>query len=730
MLASILIATFNRDNLLELNLKSLAKQQLNKSEFEIIIINDGLDTEKTKEIANKFSNFLNIKYIFSGKRNTKDKSIWRNPGFAYNYGAQFSSGEYIFICGAEIYHENNTISLMLSDIRKNRDAMVIPSGRDDRDGIYTNALLKNLNPNNYSKLFSLNTKLPFLMCIPRNKFFEINGYDEDMIGIGYDDDDLVTRLRKIGLNYLESEAKIIHLFHKRTPDNYVNVKNENTKIFHDKMVLLNNQIFETKRNESPIRNIGRAWGQNNIWYLKNIPKKIHFYWGDDDKYLSYLRYLSIQSAVCNNPDFEVYLHVPEYPSKNKISWKTLEQSVNSKSDYNWFEEVKKLNVKIEKHDFEKCGFSNDKHEVHKADYIRWIILFELGGFWSDIDIFYSKSLYDANFNIPENHGVDTGIHIYPDFKSHAIGFLFSSINNSMFKACHRICSEKYKKIKEDKYQSFGSDILNNNFKTIENIKNTHPNLSVINIGKNLVYKISPTEAEISALYLPGNITESGEEIGIHWFGGHRLSRKFERELESFNLKNFNSRISNFINKYLKNNEIISPKSASKIYRKDKIISFIISDDTEDLNIAFLNCLNQNSDNYELILISKFNLNFNLNIFQINAMQHIKIIKDINYYDKIKIAIENSKSKYIKILKDNECMSEQYVDKISQILTENDYDIILTQDDEEKLLQNMIIKKDFFEANMDTLINNNVENFFLKAGTILNFEEKISKKNEN
>lgn len=549
MLASILIATFNRDNLLELNLKSLARQQLNKNDFEVIVINDGLDTEKTKEIVNKFSDSLNIKYIFSGKRNTKEKSIWRNPGFAYNYGAQVSSGEYIFICGAEIYHENKTINLMLSDIKKSKNTMVIPSGKDDRDGIYTNALFKNLNPNNYGKLFNLNTRLPFLMCIPRSKFFEINGYDEDMIGIGYDDDDLVTRLKKVGLNYLESEAKIIHLFHKRTPDNYVNIKNENTKIFHDKMVLLNNQIFEAKRHENPVRNIGRAWGQNNIWYLKNIPKKIHFYWGDNDGYLSYLRYLSIKSAIYKNPDFEVYLHVPEYPSGNKISWKTSEQSVSSKSEHNWFDEVKKLNVIIKKHDFDKCGFSNEKHEVHKADYIRWIILFEYGGFWSDIDIFYSKSLYDANFNKPENYNIDTGIHIYPDHKSHAIGFLFSSVENTLFKSCHNMSANKFRMNLEDRYQTFGADILNSRFKTAESIKNVFPNLSILNIDKSLVYSISPNEKEISSLYSEGELNENDSEIGIHWFGGHAKSKSFEREFEEFNRDNFNNKLANYIKKY-------------------------------------------------------------------------------------------------------------------------------------------------------------------------------------
>lgn len=550
MLASILIATFNRDNLLDLNLASLAKQNLNKDEFEVIVINDGLDTSETRNLASKYSNTLNIKYLFTGKRNSKDKSIWRNPGFAYNYGAKNSLGKFLFICGAEIYHENNTIILMLSEIRKDPNLMVIPSGQDDREGLYTRGLANKIIHKTQPKLFNLNTLLPFLMCITRDKFFEINGYDEDMIGIGYDDDDIVNRFKRVGLKYKESKAKITHLFHKRTPDNYVTSANQNIKILHDKLVFFNNQIYEKKKNNSPIRNIGRDWGKNNTWYLKNIPKKIHFYWGDSEQYLSYLRYLSIYSAVSKNPDFEVFLHIPEYPSKNEVNWKTLEQSINSKSEHNWFEEVKKLNVKIEKHNFEKCGFSNEKHEVHKSDFIRWIILFEFGGFWSDIDIFYSKSMYDANFNIPENYNIDTGIHIYPDHKSHAIGFLFSSIGNNLFRTCHHLSSHKFKNIKDERYQTFGADILNNNFKTMDKLKAEYPELSILNIDKKLVYTISPNEKEIGELYSEGILQESGDEVGIHWFGGHPKSKKFEKEVEEFNLSNFNNKIANYIKKYI------------------------------------------------------------------------------------------------------------------------------------------------------------------------------------
>lgn len=573
MLASILIATFNRDNLLEQNLKSLSIQNLNKKEIEVIVLNDGLESIITKNLVNKYSNNLNIKYIFTGKRNTKERSIWRNPGFVYNYGARIASGKYLFICGAEIYHQNNTIKLMLDEIESNNNLMVIPSGQDDTTGIFTDKLFKNINPA-LIKLDSLNTYIPFLMCILKNKFFEINGYDEDMIGIGYDDNDLIDRLGKVGLIHKLCNAKIVHLYHKRTPSHYLsgvnNIKNEVIKLkinnniileeerkkkkLQDELLLYNQNIFNSKRNTlDPVRNINKMWGNNNTWFLKNIPKRINFYWGEKNYHLSYIRYLSLLSARLKNPDFEIILHTPEFPSNNEVTWNTGEQQSIEHTGKNWFSEIEKLNIRIVKHNFDNCGFSNLEHEVHKSDFLRWIILFEYGGFWSDIDIIYSKSMYDASFNVPENYDINTGIHIYPKINMHAIGFLFSSIDNSLFKECHYIAARKFLEKSNTGYQSLGSIILNENFPTINSITSKYKNLKVLNIDTNVVYSVGPND--IPSLYEENISINKNNSIGIHWFGGHPLAKNFEASLTDQNLNNFKNSLSNYITGFLndKNN---------------------------------------------------------------------------------------------------------------------------------------------------------------------------------
>lgn len=686
MLASILIATFNRDNLLNLNLASLSRQNLKKDEFEIIVINDGLESAQTESLVKKYENSLNIKYVFSGKRNSTEKIIWRNPGFAYNYGAQFSSGKYLFICGAEIFHENSTIMLMLSDIRADENTMVIPTGFDDRDGTYTQNIFNKSAAKIKPKLFDLNTKLPFLMCIKRESFFQINGYDEDMIGIGYDDDDIVNRFESIGLKYKVSKAKITHLFHRRTPENYVQSGIQDPKILHDKLVFLNNQIYQQKKNGDPVRNRNKAWGNNNIWYLSKIPKKIHFYWGHPDDYISYLRFLSIFSAKQKNPDFEIYLHMPIKSSKNEIKWKTAEQSIDEKSSHNWFEELKKIGVIIKRHDFQKCGFSNEKHEVHKSDFLRWIVLFEFGGFWSDIDIFYSKSFYDLPFNTPENYSVDTGIHIYPDFRSHAIGFLFSSIDNQLFKSCHMLCSKKFTNMVDEKYQSFGSDILNNNFKTIDSIRSTLPNLNIINIDKECVYRISPTESGILSLYSPGSFEERRKEIGIHWFGGHPASKKFEKEFEIFNKNSFNNKLSNYIIKNIKDEKYTDYSLGAKNNLEPKISFIMIGKEKNSVESILLNFINQNNKNFELILVAPFHFEINELIKKYLNIKQIKIIREESIHDMSILGLENSSCEYVCFINSDVNLSEKYTDIIELEMGKN-FNILMVDEMEENLLNN-------------------------------------------
>jgi hypothetical protein len=193
---------------------------------------------------------LNIKYIFTGKRNSPSRMIWRVPGFVLNIGVKQSTGDIIVICCAEMFHINNTIELLTNAVEDK--TIAIPKARDDNGKFlsYLEAARGDVNINVYNSQPPLeNVKFPFLIAMKWDDFVSIGGYDEDFTGTDYDDTDFVGRLVKNGCTYKETEAKTIHLWHPRL----VMTAERAPRFQHNK------RLYED-RQEIILRNVGREWG--------------------------------------------------------------------------------------------------------------------------------------------------------------------------------------------------------------------------------------------------------------------------------------------------------------------------------------------------------------------------------------------------------------------------------------------------------------------------------------
>jgi len=249
---SIIMTSFQRSHLLKWGLYSLSKQNI-PFPFETLVLNDGTNDE-SEAICKEYEQKLNLQYIFTGQRNLDGEIKWRVPGFAINIGAKLSCGEVLIISCAEMFHINDTISRLTYPLLSNQKLLGVPIGMDDQDSSFLNYLINNngyfdINAfyNNYLRL---NTRLPFLMSISRNEFFTIGGYDEDFVGIGYDDNDLVLRLLKNGCSYYQTSAETIHLYHKR----YAWGNNAWARLLYNYKLCI-------ERQEQIIRNENREWGK-------------------------------------------------------------------------------------------------------------------------------------------------------------------------------------------------------------------------------------------------------------------------------------------------------------------------------------------------------------------------------------------------------------------------------------------------------------------------------------
>ena len=237
---SILMTTFNRNELLRVGLTSISRQ--NYPDAEILVLNDGTgDMDETLDICNDFG----AKHIPTHM--SKDSELhWRVPGFALNIGARLSSGEVLILTCAEMWHVNNCIEILASVVDSDHFKMAIPMGRDDREGKY----LVNLDSEEvWDEVNPLKTTLPFLMAVWRDHYFAIGGYDEDFIGQSFDDDDFVDRMQQLGCTFQQTDARCVHLFHPR----YCYDKRSMGRLQYNK------QLYQDRKGVM-VRNIDRDWG--------------------------------------------------------------------------------------------------------------------------------------------------------------------------------------------------------------------------------------------------------------------------------------------------------------------------------------------------------------------------------------------------------------------------------------------------------------------------------------
>lgn len=254
-----------------------------------------------------------------------------------------------------------------------------------------------------------------------------------------------------------------------------------------------------------------------MWHLKKIPQIAHFYWGGGP--LSYLRFLSVSSFKKQNPGWQVTVHTPAVSSSAPAEW---DNSI--KQDFR--DQLNSLDVAVLEHDFDLYGFNNHAHEVHKSDFLRWRLLAEQGGLWSDIDIFYVRPIDNLRENAAENANINVALCPLKPPHKHTVGFMLSSKSNAFYQYIGQLAVTNYN---TDVYQCMGSDLINGGFETLESFSQQFPSTEFIFLDKQCVYTI--TSKTIKLFYQQTNKKHNSPEIiGYHWFGGHPRSQEFENVL--------------------------------------------------------------------------------------------------------------------------------------------------------------------------------------------------------
>lgn len=258
-----------------------------------------------------------------------------------------------------------------------------------------------------------------------------------------------------------------------------------------------------------------------------VPKHMNFFWANEK--MSWLRYMTLYSFRKHNPDWPVTLYLSHSPIKDKTWTSVEEQDFFSFKGDDWLPKVEELDIELKTWKFAI------KHRVgpsQQSNFFKWSHLATQGGFYSDLDIIYMKSLEPLYSKVRKE---DAGLS-YNDLHF-SIGFLFSKAESPLFSEINRFATKTFTL---DEYQSAGVKSLNTLLDCTgsgcwDALEAKFPKLSFYNVEMPLFYPISFRE--------PDRIFElketfPKETLGLHWYAGLALAQKHNNLIKPSNLHTY------------------------------------------------------------------------------------------------------------------------------------------------------------------------------------------------
>tara|TARA_R110002020_G_scaffold123525_2_gene280124 strand:+ start:4045 stop:5733 length:1689 start_codon:yes stop_codon:yes gene_type:complete len=534
-LVSIIMPTYNDAKYLHSAINDILEQTYKN--FELIIVNDG-STDNTSDILKQYEKLDDRIQVYEKENG--------GTGSALNYGFEKARGFY----GTWVSSDDNKDKTYLEKLVRALDHN--PDIEYAVTAYYSKFLGKIHKPFHYNKDLK-----QWVFC--RNP----TGHDDSVTNSVLEIDDWA------GINQYNCYQGVCFLFTmrlKKKCGDYITIPGEdyhmsmlmgmNSKtIYIDECLGTHNNppdslSMEDRSCTFEAEKITKSLYFDNPdkWYLKEIPKIAHFYWGGTK--MSFMRYLTIKTFKENNPDWSIYLYRgKEY--KKSASWQKFDNhhqsdSFSYTSEENYYQKLKQeIALRIIEVDFSRTPLGSDASEVHKSDYIRWYALVSKGGLWSDMDIIYHKSITDIKINKVENMNTEvcmcydprhkelaemynqaTNTTIKTQLDSIPIGFMMSGKGSRIFKKIGITSRNMIEKMKgqDMSYQAIGTYAVKSIFPTLESMLEVSPN-KVKNIDYNEVYSIDFQNLE--QLYENNNFESLKDQtIGFHWYGGHPLSQKY------------------------------------------------------------------------------------------------------------------------------------------------------------------------------------------------------------
>ena len=203
--ASIVIATYNRKDLLAACLKCLDQQDFPSDRFEVIVVDDG-STDGSVEMVQEMKPPYLLRCIPANHQ---------GPGLARNLGVTHATGDIVIFLDSDAFAAKDFVAEHVKSHKQASSAIFV-----DGPAIYVSGQEAIENPPTDDWRIRWMAALDFFgapfvsvnVSCPRTVFIEVGGFDERFgKAYGWEDTELGVRLRQAGLgNVRNRKAYVLH----------------------------------------------------------------------------------------------------------------------------------------------------------------------------------------------------------------------------------------------------------------------------------------------------------------------------------------------------------------------------------------------------------------------------------------------------------------------------------------------------------------------------------------
>jgi len=255
--------------------------------------------------------------------------------------------------------------------------------------------------------------------------------------------------------------------------------------------------------------------------MDRIPKILHMYW--DRGPMSQLQTFTVSTFHKHNPDWTINVYIP------KQSYTGPSRYIPNYVGKDYFYLVEQHSyVNIVEVDLNDYGINTVLHNILRSDILRYHLLYNVGGVWSDFDVIWLKPMehfrnikYYGDVPINEVNAIVS--FVKEKEGGHSIGIMVHSKHDPYALALINLT----KQVKPPYgHETFGSVMVSAAYPTLNSLAG-FKNLIGVKHETYYPYDIHPPNPTFHKLYNENDLScINNNVICVHWYNGHVLSKQY------------------------------------------------------------------------------------------------------------------------------------------------------------------------------------------------------------